>query len=115
MLQRDRSFEVFQDDEQRFDRRPSLWIEPLGEWDQGSVQLLEIPTDAEINDNILAYWRPKAPLAAGSEVPFAYRQYWCWAPPERPPLATVVGDPGRSRIRRAPAAFRRRVHHRGTG
>ena len=71
-------------------RRPSLWIEPLGEWDQGSVQLLEIPTDAEINDNILAYWRPKAPIAAGSEVPFAYRQYWCWSPPERPPLATVV-------------------------
>jgi glucans biosynthesis protein len=53
------------------------------------VQLLEIPTDSEINDNILAYWRPKAVMAAGSEVALAYRQYWCWTPPERPPLATV--------------------------
>jgi len=104
LLQRDRSFEIFQDDEQRFDRRPSLWIEPLGEWDQGSVQLLEIPTDAEINDNILAYWRPKAQLAAGSEVPFAYRQYWCWSPPERPPLATVSA----TRVGRGSGGRRRR-------
>jgi glucans biosynthesis protein len=104
LLQRDRAFDVFQDDEQRFDRRPSLWIEPLGEWDQGSVQLLEIPTDAEINDNILAYWRPKAQLAAGSEVPFAYRQYWCWAPPERPPLATVSA----TRVGRGSGGRRRR-------
>ncbi|MGO4570859.1 glucan biosynthesis protein [Microvirga sp. 2TAF3] len=91
LLQRDRSFDAFQDDEARFERRPSLWIEPLSDWKQGSVQLLEIPTAAEINDNILTYWRPKAQMAAGSEVPFAYRQYWCWTPPERPPLATVTG------------------------
>lgn len=104
LLQRDRLFEVFQDDDQRFDRRPSLWIEPLGEWDQGSVQLLEIPTDAEINDNILTYWRPKAPMTAGSEVSFAYRQYWCWTPPERPPLATVVT----TRVGRGSGGRRRR-------
>lgn len=90
LLQRERSYEAFQDDEQRFERRPSLWIEPLGDWGQGSVQLLEIPSDAEINDNILTYWRPKAPMAAGSEVSFAYRQYWGWNSPERPPLATVT-------------------------
>src|SRR5215218_5053902 len=76
LLQRDRSYETFQDDDQHFERRPSLWIEPLGEWGQGSVQLLEIPSDAEINDNILTYWRPRAPMAAGSDVSFAYRQYW---------------------------------------
>ncbi|WP_210489795.1 glucan biosynthesis protein [Microvirga antarctica] len=104
LLQRDRAFETFQDDDQRFERRPSLWIEPLGDWDLGSVQLLEIPTDAEINDNILTYWRPKAPMAAGSEVPFAYRQYWCWTPPERPPLATVVS----TRIGRGTSGRKRR-------
>lgn len=90
LLQRDRAYETFQDDNQRYERRPSLWIEPLDDWGEGSVQLLEIPTDAEINDNILTYWRPKAPMAAGSETAFAYRQYWCWTPPERPPLATVT-------------------------
>ncbi|HEY8383572.1 MAG TPA: glucan biosynthesis protein [Microvirga sp.] len=103
LVQRERSFDAFQDDEQRYDRRPTLWIEPLGDWGQGTVQLLEIPSDAEINDNILAYWRPKAPMAAGTEVSFAYRQHWCWYPPERPPLATAAltrvgrGSTGRRR------------------
>ncbi len=104
LLQRERSYEAFQDDDQRFERRPSLWIEPLSDWGQGSVQLLEIPTDAEINDNILAYWRPKAPMAAGSEVAFAYRQYWGWNSPERPPLATVSGI----RVGRGSAGRRRK-------
>jgi glucans biosynthesis protein len=104
LLQRERSFEAFQDDDQRFERRPSLWIEPLGDWGQGTVQLLEIPSDSEVNDNILAYWRPRAPMAAGSEVPFAYRQYWSWTPPERPPLATV----GATRVGRGSTGRRRR-------
>jgi periplasmic glucans biosynthesis protein len=103
LLQRDRDYSSFQDDDQRFDRRPSLWIEPIGEWGQGAVQLIEIPSDSEINDNILAYWRPRAPMAAGSDVAFSYRQFWCWTPPERPPLATVTatsvgrGSTGRRR------------------
>ena len=104
LVQRERSYEAFQDDEQRYERRPSLWIEPLGDWGQGSVQLLEIPNDSEINDNVLAYWRPKAVVAAGSEFPLAYRQYWCWLPPERPPLATVAG----TRTGRGSANRRRR-------
>jgi glucans biosynthesis protein len=109
LLQRDRSYESYQDDEQRLERRPSVWIEPLGDWGQGSVQLLEIPSDAEINDNILAYWRPKAPLPAGSEAAFAYRQYWCWTPPDRPPLAlattTRIGRGTNGRRRRFAVDF----------
>ena len=103
LLQRERDYAAFQDDDQRFERRPSLWIEPIGEWGPGAVQLIEIPSDSEVNDNILAYWRPRAPLAAGSEVSLAYRQFWCWSPPERPPLASVAvtrvgrGSSGRRR------------------
>ena len=89
LLQRERDFATFQDDMQRPELRPSLWIEPIGDWSQGVVQLVEIPSESEVNDNILAYWRPRAPMAAGSEISLAYRQFWCWTPPERPPLATV--------------------------
>ena len=39
--------------------RPSLWIEPIGDWGDGEVMLLEIPSDSENNDNIIAQWRPK--------------------------------------------------------
>lgn len=104
LLQRNRQYFDFQDDNQHFERRPSLWIEPIEEWGQGSVQLIEIPTDSEVNDNILAYWRPKSPLIAGSEVNFSYRQFWNWTPPNRPPLAVVsstrVGRGSNSRKRR---------------
>ena len=80
---------MLEDDEQRWELRPSLWIEPISDWGEGSVQLVEIPTDTENNDNILCFWRPKAPLKAGVEASFAYRQFWCWDPPNRPDLATT--------------------------
>ncbi|MCP8939382.1 glucan biosynthesis protein [Alsobacter sp. SYSU M60028] len=89
LMQRERDYTAFLDDDQNFERRPSLWIEPIGEWGPGLVQLIEIPTDSEINDNVLCYWRPKQALAAGAEVSFAYRQFWCWQPPERPNLLQV--------------------------
>lgn len=91
-VQRERDFERFFDDDQHWETRPSLWIEPIGEWGEGAVQLVEIPSDAEANDNVIAYWRPKAPLAASAEHSFAYRQFWCWTPPDQPPLAMVTNS-----------------------
>lgn len=90
LLQRERNYLQFQDDDQHFELRPSIWNEPLGDWGQGAFQLVEIPTDSDVNDNILAYWRPKQPVMAGAEFSFALRQFWCWTPPDRPPLATVA-------------------------
>jgi glucans biosynthesis protein len=89
LVQRERDYLAFQDDDQRFELRPSIWIEPLGDWGPGAVQLLEVPTDNEVNDNIIAHWRPRQPLAAGSETTLSYRQFWGWQPPETPPVAMV--------------------------
>lgn len=103
-LTRDRDIETYQDDIQHWERRPSLWVEPIGDWGEGSVQLVEIPSESEVNANIVAYWRPKQPLAAGKEATFAYRQFWCWSPPARPPFAVAVAAYGG----RAPAPKLRR-------
>jgi glucans biosynthesis protein len=102
-LQRDREFDHYQDDDQHWELRPSLWIEPIGDWGAGGLQLIEIPSDSEANDNIIAYWRPHDPLLANNETSFAYRQFWCWYPPEQPALAIVTdtragrGSSGRRR------------------
>ncbi len=104
LLQRDRRFEAFNDLDSRFERRPSVWIEPLGEWGQGQVQLVEIPVNDEMNRNILAYWRPRTPLGRGTEHSFTYRMHWCWSPPERPQVAWVSA----TRAGRAPGGGRRR-------
>ena len=58
LLQRDRNFDHYQDDGVFYDRRPSLWVEPSAGWGKGTVQLVELPTDDETFDNIVAFWNP---------------------------------------------------------
>ncbi|GGK28750.1 glucan biosynthesis protein [Salinarimonas ramus] len=89
LMQREREFAVYQDLEADYHRRPSLWVEPIGDWGEGSVVLVEIPTDAEVHDNIVAFWRPRLPLAAGVPVQMAYRLHWRGEPPVQHGLAKV--------------------------
>lgn len=69
LIQRDRKFGDFQDSEARYDRRPSMWVKPLGEdgegWGEGQVVLVEIPSGAETNDNIVAFFKPAQSVKAG--------------------------------------------------
>jgi glucans biosynthesis protein len=58
LLQRDKAFASYQDLEARYQDRPSVWVEPLGDWGPGAVRLLEIATEREIDDNIAALWVP---------------------------------------------------------
>lgn len=90
LLQRDRKFANYQDDGVFYDRRPSAWVEPRGEWGAGSVMLVEIPTEDETFDNIVAFWNPDEPLEAGSEYLYGYTLTWGAQPPRQPQeLATV--------------------------
>ncbi len=76
LMQRAQSFDDFADLEALYHRRPSLWITPRGSWGKGTVTLVEIPTDNEVNDNIVAYWRPANPVAKGSSLAFSYDMTW---------------------------------------
>jgi glucans biosynthesis protein len=103
LMQRDRDFASYEDDGAFYNRRPSIWVEPAGDWGEGAVQLVEIPTDDEIHDNIVAYWQPKKPVRRGDRLTFAYRLYWRNDEPDPPTdLGRVVatrsgagGVPGR--------------------
>ena len=90
LLQRDRNFDHYQDDGVFYNLRPSLWVEPRGDWGQGSVQLVELPTGDETNDNIVAFWNPREVPQPGQELLYAYRLYWGSVMPFQPPLARVV-------------------------
>ncbi|WP_198968873.1 glucan biosynthesis protein [Xylophilus sp. ASV27] len=103
LLQRDRNFDHYLDGV-FYDRRPSLWVEPQGDWGEGEVQLIEIPTDDEIHDNTVAFWVPKAPARAGSSYRLRYRLHWTDREPYPSPLAACVatrlgrgGQPGQPR------------------
>ena len=100
LLQRDRNFDHYQDGVY-YDRRPSLWVEPKGNWGAGSVQLVENPTDDEIHDNINVMWVPADPAKAGRAIDLAYRLHWVADEPYPTPLARCVatrlgngGQPG---------------------
>jgi periplasmic glucans biosynthesis protein len=75
LLQREREFAQYQDAEAQYDRRPSLWVEPSSAWGPGHVELIEIPLsrERELNGNIVAYWQPRTPIAAGENSMFSYR------------------------------------------
>ena len=90
LLQRARVFGAYQDLQVSYERRPSLWVEPIGDWGQGAVELVEIPTPNETNDNIVAFWRPKDKLAARGEYSFTYRLHWGTDRPAPTPLGRVV-------------------------
>jgi periplasmic glucans biosynthesis protein len=72
LLQRDRDFDHYQDLEARYHRRPSLWVQPVGDWGDGEVRLIEIPTTSEIHDNIVAFWMPRQPPKAGQTLELHY-------------------------------------------
>src|SRR5690606_6908352 len=76
LYQRDRDFETYQDAGAHYERRPSVRIEPVGDWGEGSVRLIEIPSKTEADDNRVAFWIPAAPVTAGSAHEYDYRLIW---------------------------------------
>nr|WP_203566137.1 glucan biosynthesis protein G [Aurantimonas aggregata] len=91
LLQRDRSFASYEDTEARYELRPSLLVETLGDWGTGTIALAEIPTDSEANDNIVAFWIPEDRPTAGSALEFRYRMSWGLDAQTPSSLATVSG------------------------
>lgn len=74
LMQRDRNFEHYLDLEADYQNRPSLWVRPSeGDWGEGGVELVEIPTEKEINDNIVVYWVPDAEFRAGDQRRYQYQ------------------------------------------
>ncbi|WP_419786627.1 glucan biosynthesis protein [Pseudodesulfovibrio sp.] len=96
LLQRDHDFNNYQDLEANQERRPSLWVEPEGNWGRGHVELITIPSDKEIHDNIVAFWHPEDTLPLGVAQTYKYRLQWYAGRFTHPPLgyveATRSGD-----------------------
>jgi glucans biosynthesis protein len=89
LLQRARAFADYADAEARYHQRPSLWVEPVGDWGPGRVGLLELPTATEYEDNVAAFWQPAQPVPAGTAFRAAWRLRWCDDAPARPGLASI--------------------------
>ena len=104
LSQRDRNYDHYLDGVS-YDRRPSVWVETQGDWGKGRVQLIEIPTDDEVYDNIGVFWVPDKQASSGASFSFKYRLHWLANTPNFPAsLARAValrvgrgGEPGKDR------------------
>lgn len=104
LMQRERDFTQYQDDGVFYNKRASAWVEPLGDWGDGAVSLVELRTVDETHDNIVASWQPGPAAKAGNSYDFAYRLSWVEDCPVPPVVARFVatrigvgGVPGQDR------------------
>ncbi|HYX74468.1 MAG TPA: glucan biosynthesis protein G [Steroidobacteraceae bacterium] len=119
LVQRDRNFAHYEDVESQYQSRPSYWVQPLGNWGKGGVELVEIPSDEEIHDNMVAYWVPDQPVTAGKPLSFAYLLSAFADNPRWPPGGRVMairsGNPavGDNKGRFGPGARRMLIEFAG--
>ncbi|HSD37594.1 MAG TPA: glucan biosynthesis protein G [Rhodocyclaceae bacterium] len=90
LMQRDRAFSSYEDLEARYDLRPSAWVEPTGKWGPGRIELLQLPTLDETNDNIVAYWVPQTQPTPGKPLDLAWRIHMQSAKAQLPPNGWTV-------------------------
>ena len=90
LMQRDRTFSDYEDLEAHYELRPSAWVVPEGDWGPGRVQLLQLPTPNEFNDNVVAYWVPAHAPAPGQPLDIAYRIFWQGDAQQRSPNGWTV-------------------------
>ena len=76
LVQRHRAFDDYLDAGAHYELRPSLMVEPVGDWGNGMIRLIEIPSDLEANDNIVAFWIPDGDFVAGDTMRISYRLHW---------------------------------------
>lgn len=91
LMQRERRFPAYEDPLTHYEKRPSLWVEPRGDWGAGAVHLIELPASSEFQDNVVAFWVPDRDAGAGSAQRLAYRLHWRSHEPYPAPLARVTG------------------------
>lgn len=114
LIQRDRDFNDYQDAGAQYQDRPSVLVQPQGDWGAGAIRLVEIPSDLEGNDNIVSFWVPTQKPRAGESREYAYRLRWGALGTDRDGdrawiVNTLAGKGGTSGVSGAKASLRKFV------
>lgn len=89
LMQREHGYPTYQDINAGYDKRASAWVEPLSDWGEGTVDLIELPTNNEYADNIVAFWRPAEAMQPGETYHYRYRLSWIKDVPVKRNIATA--------------------------
>ena len=72
LFQRDRDFTHYEDIDLAYQLRPSYWVTPKTKLGEGHVELFEMPTTDESNDNVVASWVSKDDVQPGRQLNYSY-------------------------------------------
>ena len=119
LLQRDRNFDHYQDDGVWYDRRPSVWVEPLSGFGQGQLSIFSrFRSRTRASTTSSRSGIPATPVANGNEYLFAYRLHWGSKMPRRRRSRHAAATwtrhrrPGRRHAQAFLMALRRRLRRR---
>ena len=73
LMQRDTHFHSYQDAEANYHRRPSAAVRLEQGFEPGRVLLVQLPTQNEFLDNIVAMWSPAGAIGGGTRLDVKYR------------------------------------------
>jgi glucans biosynthesis protein len=73
LIQQPRDFSAYQGIDTQYQRRPSVWVSPVGDWGEGQVHLVELPTNNPDMDNIDVFWVPATQPQPGQPYHYAYQ------------------------------------------
>jgi glucans biosynthesis protein len=90
LMQRDRAYAHYEDLEARYELRPSVWVEPIGDWGAGRIEVVQFPITEETDDNAVAYWVPARLPPPGQPLDLSYRLWWQMKNDRLPPQGWVV-------------------------
>jgi glucans biosynthesis protein len=90
LMQRDLDFNSYQDLEAGYESKPGVWITPRGKWGAGHIELIQIPTSTELNDNIFTFWVPEQRYEVDKPVSFSYAMSWQHPGKSMPPAGRVI-------------------------
>jgi periplasmic glucans biosynthesis protein len=76
LLQRDRNFIDYQDLFRTYNDSPSVWVAPHGDWGEGKIHIVELSTQYEGLDNVVAFWDPAVKPPPMQPLHFGYTLYW---------------------------------------
>lgn len=72
LLQRQTHFADYQDLGARYEKRPSAWVRPEGDWGGGRLVLAQLASASETDDNMVAFWSPTDPVVPGKSLIYSY-------------------------------------------
>lgn len=90
MIQRDIQYGNYLDSEAEYHLRPGVWMTAHEGFNEGRLELVEIPANSETHDNIVAYWVNNAPFLEGDSLYLHYEIDAVSADPHKYEKASVL-------------------------